>query len=164
MVLSAEVKVFMEYCHSRSDIPNCADCVLHNARVHCSQSGPFRLEWFSRRLQSINLTIGVAFSNSHKDAIWAKMRVATTQVVCTLWAVTGLRCCSLGSLLTSTIFNSVDSLVFAQRLSDLWSNFHIDSLKTSPSREQVLFFTTGPLNWGAAFYNVNILLKCNIHW
>lgn len=45
---------------------------LHNSKVHCSHSGPFRLEWFSRRWQSISLTIGVAFSNSHKHAIWAK--------------------------------------------------------------------------------------------
>lgn len=72
IVLSTEVKIVMEYCQSRNDIPSCADCALHNSKVHCSHSGPFRLEWFSRRWQSISLTIGVAFSNSHKHAIWAK--------------------------------------------------------------------------------------------
>lgn len=52
MVLSTEVTVLTRYCRIRSNIPSYADCVLHNSRGRCSHSGPFRLEWFSRCIDS----------------------------------------------------------------------------------------------------------------
>lgn len=119
MVLSTEVKVLTRYCWSRSNIPSCADCALHNSRGCCSRSGPFRLEWFPRCISS-----KIAWEEKwpfliHTGASFGllKRQVAATRVVCTLPAW-GLTCAVLA--LVGLLFDPQPSLAWDAVCDPYW--------------------------------------------
>ena len=167
IVLSAEVKELTESRQSRNDTHSCADCRLHNSRLHYSLSGPFTLGRFSRRWQWSCLR-RVGFSSSHKGTLWAERQGHKHTSGCALpalgWsggllapaglsAARGRSDYSVWSFMTITVFLFSWLWFFAQHLINdrAFTETHRRPLPAESSDYRWFLLTNGQCDWDTAF-------------